>query len=539
MQAVILCAAVCTLIPCFLAEHINQDQPQEDHEHSLSTEHRPHKQRYGQVYSRTKHTHRGMVQALCKHGHIYSESVRNAMLRVDRANFFMKPVSDPYKIKSRQIGYGADISSAHIHAQMLELLKDKVKPGARILDIGSGSGYLTACLAYLAGPQGKVFGVEHVMELAEGSIKNIDKGNSELLDQGRVQFVVWNGKHGYEREAPYDIIHVSPSYYTIPQKLLDQLVPGGRMIMPVGEPFKGQNLTMIDKLADGYTIVTTVVRKVRTNPLYRDRFQQKKYYNELRRKAQERYNNSLLFNFTQNPQGGFRNRVTYVFKTEAEEEQKQQHHNEEEEHFDHSMSREMEMDNQQAKRNQNQDPARHADKEGEHQQQATTAAHFADSTAHPSNPQKQEWDSSDYEFRPTTQWRWRHHFTYRTNNWLDYDEGFDPANKYNIDENDHGKKLDHTQDIDFIYPDYRNMTHYPNFHELWGNGPEYKKWYQENYVNKSETPYNPIYTKGELRSHELPTIKPLPPGLLKDMARDSFPDHLFPMSDYFGTMDVE
>uniref|UniRef100_A0A8D8X9K0 protein-L-isoaspartate(D-aspartate) O-methyltransferase n=1 Tax=Cacopsylla melanoneura TaxID=428564 RepID=A0A8D8X9K0_9HEMI len=189
MQAVILCAAVCTLIPCFLAEHINQDQPQEDHEHSLSTEHRPHKQRYGQVYSRTKHTHRGMVQALCKHGHIYSESVRNAMLRVDRANFFMKPVSDPYKIKSRQIGYGADISSAHIHAQMLELLKDKVKPGARILDIGSGSGYLTACLAYLAGPQGKVFGVEHVMELAEGSIKNIDKGNSELLDQGRVQFV--------------------------------------------------------------------------------------------------------------------------------------------------------------------------------------------------------------------------------------------------------------------------------------------------------------------------------------------------------------
>lgn len=72
---------------------------------------------------------------------------------------------------------------------MLELLKDKIKPGARILDIGSGSGYLTACLAYLAGPTGRVYGVEHVMELAEASIKNIDKGNSELLDQGRVQFV--------------------------------------------------------------------------------------------------------------------------------------------------------------------------------------------------------------------------------------------------------------------------------------------------------------------------------------------------------------
>lgn len=65
-------------------------------------------------------------------------------------------------------------------------------------------------------------------------------------------------------------------------QLLDQLVPGGRMVMPIGEPFKGQNLTIIDKLADGYTIVTTVVRTVRTNPLYRDRFQQKKYYTELR-----------------------------------------------------------------------------------------------------------------------------------------------------------------------------------------------------------------------------------------------------------------
>ncbi|KAL1463098.1 hypothetical protein WDU94_014885 [Cyamophila willieti] len=380
MQAAILCAVLCTLIPCFIAQNINEDQ--EETLHSLSTEQRPAKQRYGQVYSRTKHTHRGMVQALCKHGHIYSESVRNAMLRVDRANFFSKPVNDPYKIKSRQIGFGADISSGHIHAQMLELLKDKIKPGARILDIGSGSGYLTACLAYLAGPNGKVFGVEHVMELAEASIKNIDKGNSELLDQGRVQFVVWNGKHGYEREAPYDIIHVSPSYYSIPQKLLDQLVPGGRMIMPVGEPFKGQNLTMIDKLADGYTIVTTVVRKVRTNPLYRDRFQQKKYYNELRRKAQERYNNTLATNFSKS-HGGFRNKVTYVFKTEGAQGE-QQHHEQHEHHdqgedFDHSMSRD--IDEQQAERNQkghqNQNAKIHADKEV---QQSKTAPHFGDST---------------------------------------------------------------------------------------------------------------------------------------------------------------
>lgn len=144
-----------------------------------------------------------------------------------------------------------------------------------------------------------------------------------------------------------------------------------------------------------------------------------------------------------------------------------------------------------------------------------------------------EWDSSDYEMRPTTQWRWRHYFTYKTNNWIDYDGGFDPKNPYNIDGVDHGIKLDHTQTIDYIYPDYRNMTHYPEHNELWGNCEEYKKWYNETYVGKNFTPRNTMGYRGELMADQLPTIKPLPPGLLKDMERDSFPDHLFPLSDYF------
>lgn len=144
-----------------------------------------------------------------------------------------------------------------------------------------------------------------------------------------------------------------------------------------------------------------------------------------------------------------------------------------------------------------------------------------------------EYDSSDYGFRSTTQWRWRQYYTYRTNNWVDYDGGFNKENPYNIDENDHGAKIDHTLGIDYVYPDYRKMTHWPDHQQMWGNCDAYKKWYQENYVGKNVTPHNPVFKEGELSAHNLPTKKPLPPNLLTDMARDSFPDHLFPLSDYF------
>lgn len=71
----------------------------------------------------------------------------------------------------------------------MEILEEKLFNGARALDVGSGSGYLTACMALMTGPNGLVIGIEHIPELNLFAIDNIKKDNPELFEYGRVQFV--------------------------------------------------------------------------------------------------------------------------------------------------------------------------------------------------------------------------------------------------------------------------------------------------------------------------------------------------------------
>lgn len=68
----------------------------------------------------------------------------------------------------------------------MELLKDQLVEGERALDIGSGSGYLTACMAIMLGKNGKAVGIDHIPELVEKSIENVRRDNAELLDSQRV-----------------------------------------------------------------------------------------------------------------------------------------------------------------------------------------------------------------------------------------------------------------------------------------------------------------------------------------------------------------
>ncbi|KAI8852880.1 protein-L-isoaspartate O-methyltransferase [Chytridium lagenaria] len=169
---------------------------------------------------------------LLKTPHIFT-----ALQKVDRANYVHS--TTPYADRPSSIGYGATISAPHMHVLCLELLRDHLKPGNTVLDVGSGSGYLTAVMGYLVKP-GRCIGIEHIRELVDVAKVNVGKGNGELIKEGR----------GWKEGSPYDCIHVGAASTSIPHSLLDQLKPGGRMVIPVGPTFT-QDLMVVDKSHTG------------------------------------------------------------------------------------------------------------------------------------------------------------------------------------------------------------------------------------------------------------------------------------------------
>ncbi|MCO5605743.1 hypothetical protein L7F22_059927 [Adiantum nelumboides] len=136
------------------------------------------------------------------------------------------------------------------HAYCLSLLSDYLKPGSTVLDVGSGSGYLTAVFAIMVGENGRAVGVEHIPELVQRSIEAIKKGKAaHLLESGKLSIHASDGKLGYPDGAPYDAIHVGAAAAVVPKALMAQLKPGGRMVIPVGQSL--QDLMVIDKQLDG------------------------------------------------------------------------------------------------------------------------------------------------------------------------------------------------------------------------------------------------------------------------------------------------
>ncbi len=129
------------------------------------------------------------------------------------------------------IGWRQTISQPSVVAFMLEELKPK--PGGRYLDIGSGSGWTTALLSHIAGPNGRVWAIELIPELKEFGQNNV--GRYGFIKKGTTKFILGDGSLGHPQEAPFDGILVSASAKEIPDKLKKQLKVGGRMVVPVGQ----------------------------------------------------------------------------------------------------------------------------------------------------------------------------------------------------------------------------------------------------------------------------------------------------------------
>ncbi|KAL1213791.1 Protein-L-isoaspartate O-methyltransferase 2 [Cardamine amara subsp. amara] len=199
---------------------------------------------------------KAMVETLERFGVISSKRVGQVMEALDRGLFVPVGSSSAYVDTPMPIGYNATISAPHMHATCLQLLEDKLQPGMRALDVGSGTGYLTGCFALMVGDEGRVVGVDHIPELVDMSIKNIENSvAASLLKKGSLSLHVGDGRKGWQEFAPYDAIHVGAAASKIPQPLLDQLKPGGRMVIPLGTYL--QELKVIDKSEDGSIKVHT------------------------------------------------------------------------------------------------------------------------------------------------------------------------------------------------------------------------------------------------------------------------------------------
>jgi protein-L-isoaspartate(D-aspartate) O-methyltransferase len=139
-----------------------------------------------------------------------------------------------------------------MHASACESLLTYLQPGAKVLDIGSGSGYLTAVMANLVGPKGTVIGIEHIQPLVDMGRTNMAKSEEgrRMLDSGQVKFVKGDGRKGWVEDAPYDAIHVGAAAAEHHKELTEQLKAPGRLFVPVAEGYL-QHIYVFDKKEDG------------------------------------------------------------------------------------------------------------------------------------------------------------------------------------------------------------------------------------------------------------------------------------------------
>jgi len=173
-----------------------------------------------------------------------SPRVRAALGRVERHRLVpLDQRAFAYRNHPLPIGHGQTISQPYIVALSADLIAPQ--PGHVVLEVGTGSGYQAAILAEIVKQVYTIEIVEPLGRSAEAKLKEMGYANIEVR--------IGDGYLGWPEKAPFDGIVVTAAAPRVPQALIDQLKPGGRMVIPVGERWEVQQLLLVTKRADGTT----------------------------------------------------------------------------------------------------------------------------------------------------------------------------------------------------------------------------------------------------------------------------------------------
>jgi protein-L-isoaspartate(D-aspartate) O-methyltransferase len=189
-----------------------------------------------------------MVELQLRGRDIVDEDVMRALEQVPRELFVrQRDRRRAYEDAALPIGHGQTISQPYMVARISEALA--VRPGWRVLDVGTGSGYQAAVLAELGA---EVVTIERIPELAEQA-----RANLAAAGYPQVEVVVGDGTLGLPERAPFHGIAVAAAAPGLPQTLYEQLRPGGRLVVPVGGP-RAQRLEVIVRSPEGPAVVHSV-----------------------------------------------------------------------------------------------------------------------------------------------------------------------------------------------------------------------------------------------------------------------------------------
>ena len=173
-----------------------------------------------------------LVKDLIYQSYLKTDRIIEAFSKIKRIDFVPKELEAAALANiPLPIGQGQTISQPLTVAFMLEKLAPR--PGDKILDVGSGSGWTTAMLAEIVGKKGRIIAIERIPDICEIGRINVEK--YDFIKNGLVKMICSDGSVGYVNEAPYDRILVSAAAKReIPKDLKKQLAIGGKMVIPVG-----------------------------------------------------------------------------------------------------------------------------------------------------------------------------------------------------------------------------------------------------------------------------------------------------------------